>query len=208
MVLTVQRRWGSVVKAIKTRKTLGLLLLSGLAIGVNWFIYIWAVNSGKVIETSLGYFINPLVSVLFAVLFLREKLSTLQWSAIVLAGLAILYQVILVGRVPFAALSIAVSFALYALIRKVAEVESFPGLFIETLLLVFPALFYLLLDFGRTVPGRETAQQKIWLLSSGIVTSLPLICLHMERGELPLSMLGIMEYFGSHIVISAGLLCL
>ena len=195
IVLTVQHRWGSVVKAIKTRKTLGLLLLSGLAIGVNWFVYIWAVNSGKVIETSLGYFINPLVSVLFAVLFLREKLSTLQWSAIVLAGLAILYQVILVGRVPFAALSIAVSFALYALIRKVAEVESFPGLFIETLLLVFPALFYLFVGLPEEpFLAGETAQQKIWLLSSGIVTSLPLICFAYGARRLPLSMLGIMEY--------------
>jgi chloramphenicol-sensitive protein RarD len=195
LIITMQKKWGAVRKTFKSPKLILLLMISGLTIGANWFVYIWAVNSDRVIEASLGYYVNPLVSVFLGVIFLKEKLGSLQWMAIFLATAAILYQIIHIGVVPLAALSLAFTFGFYGLIRKIAEVESLVGLFIETLFLILPASFYLFV-YLSDVPflAGQTSMQNIWLIGTGVITSLPLIGFAYGARRLPLSFLGIMQY--------------
>src|SRR5258708_5433100 len=131
-------QWRYVVMAATTRRTLATLVLTSLIIGCNWLIYIHAVDSNQVLQSSLGYFINPLVNILFGRLFLGERLTRAQMAAVALAGAGVLNLAIVFGEMPWLALGLAGTFATYGLLRKLARVEALPGLFIETLLL-FPA---------------------------------------------------------------------
>ncbi len=142
-LLTLQRGWRLVARALADRRLLLTLAGSALVISLNWGVFIWAVADGRILECSLGYYINPLVSVVLGVAVLRERLRRLQWLAVAIAAIGVAIEVISFGTLPWVALSLAVSFALYGLIRKTAPVDPVSGLFIETLLLSPAALIFL-----------------------------------------------------------------
>ena len=143
VLLTAVRGWPQVRATVTDRRA--LLVLSGAAvlIAANWLVFVYAVNSGHVVETSLGYFINPLVSVLLGVVVFRERLRPLQWAAVAIAAVAVLVLTLDYGRPPWIALSLAVSFGSYGLMKKLVRVEAAPGLFVETALVAVPAAVFL-----------------------------------------------------------------
>src|SRR3954470_17187468 len=139
LLLTVLRRWGQVRAAFSDRRSVLILAAAALLIAVNWLVFVYGVNSGHVVETSLGYFINPLVSVLLGVVVFSERLRRLQWVAVGIAAVAVAVLTVDYGRPPWIALSLAASFGLYGVMKKLVRVEAAPGLFVETALVALPA---------------------------------------------------------------------
>ena len=188
------------------------LALSGVLIGFNWGLYIWAVNAGHVVETSLGYFINPLLNVLIGVLFLREKLRPVQWASIAVAGIGVLWLTLRFGQLPWIALALAASFALYGLIRKLVHVEALPGLAIEGGYLLLPALAAL-----GWMEARGQGGFLAWhggygfaldamLVVAGLLTALPLIGFAYAVRRIPLSTVGVLQYIAPTLQFLAGVL--
>jgi chloramphenicol-sensitive protein RarD len=174
-----------------------MLALSGVLIAFNWGLYIWAVNAGHVVESSLGYFINPLVSVLFGVVFLRERLTRMQWVSVGLASVGVLWLTIQYGHPPWIAIGLALSFALYGLIRKLAAVDSVAGLGVESMYLFLPALAVLLWGEAHGSGGFLDGWG-LWLdallILGGALTALPLIGFAYAVRRVPLSVVGLMQY--------------
>lgn len=180
------------------RRSVGYLSVAAVLISINWGTYIYGVNSQQVVETSLGYFIGPLVTVLVAVLVLGERLRRAQWAALSLAGVAVAVLTIDFGRPPWVALTLAFSFATYGLLKKKANVGAAESLTVETLVLVVPALAYLvLLDAaGDGTFGRLTLTHSLLLAAAGLVTVLPLLAFSGAATRIPLSTLGLLQYIG------------
>ena len=176
-LLAARRDWRWLGAVWHDRRVVVTFAVSALLLTLNWWVYIWAVNAGHVIETSLGYFINPLVNVLLGVLVLHEHLRTGQRIAITLALAGVLYLTISYGQVPWIALALAGTFGLYGLIRKQAPLGSLEGLTLETLLLFLPALAYLLVleAQGRGAFGHQGVLTTLLLASAGIATATPLL---------------------------------
>jgi len=193
-----------------------MLLLSGILIAFNWGLYIWAVNAGHVVESSLGYFINPLVSVLFGVLFLRERLTRVQWVSVALATLGVLWLTVQYGRPPWIALGLALSFALYGLIRKIAAIDAIAGLGIESVYLFAPALATLLWSeahgHGGFLPTHGAAgwgpALDLMLVFGGALTALPLIGFAYAVRRAPLSVVGLLQYISPTLQFLIGVLLL
>ena len=206
VILTVLRGWGGTFAAIKSKRDILILTLSSLMIGGNWMLYIWAVNTGHVIETSLGYFINPLVNILFGFLFFRERLKRMQMLAIALAALGVANAVFSHGELPWISLCLAVSFALYGLLRKIAAVESLPGLFLETMILGPFALAYLVMleTNGSAAMLHQSAHIDLLLMGAGAVTATPLIGFAFGARRLPLTVLGLLQYIAPSIAFCLG----
>jgi chloramphenicol-sensitive protein RarD len=159
-------------------------------------IYVWGVNAGFIVETSLGYFINPLISVLLGVLFLRERFRTMQWIPIGIAAAGVIYLTVTYGRLPWIALSLAVSFGIYGLVKKLAPLGSLYGLTLETAL-VFPIALIYLAFIGFTGSGsflQEGALTDILLIGTGVVTSIPLLMFAFAARQIPLTMIGVLQY--------------
>ncbi|MBC8509498.1 MAG: EamA family transporter RarD [Anaerolineales bacterium] len=177
-------------------KILLVYLATGVLMSANWLIYIWAVNSGYIIESSLGYFINPLVNVSLGVIFLREKLRLWQWIPVGLAALGVGYLTVSYGELPWIALSLAFTFGFYGLIKKTAALDSISGFTIETGFVVLPALAWLLyLEFvGRGAFGHGTALETLLLILAGVATGLPLLWFGAAARRVPLSTLGFLQY--------------
>jgi chloramphenicol-sensitive protein RarD len=195
-MLTAFKRWPEVKRALSQRKTLAALLLSTALISSNWFIFIWAVNTGHVLEASLGYYINPLLNVLLARLVLGERLRPLQLVAVGLATLGVAYLAVGLGVVPWVSLVLALTFAFYGLVRKLAPVEPLTGLAVETAFAAPIAVLYLLIvplaQQGRWLPG--TPRESLLLMCSGVATALPLLWFAMGAKRLRYSTLGIIQY--------------
>ncbi len=179
----------------------GLLALfstvwQGSAVSINWFLFIWAVNIGRVIETSLGYFMTPLVNVLLGALLLRERLSRLQFLSASLAAVAVLNLTFGYGRFPWVALGLCISFGLYGLLRKKSGTAAIPGLFFETILLVPIAIGYLLFLRlnGALIFGRADGLLTILLISTGVVTAVPLVWFGYAARHLRLTTVGFLQY--------------
>lgn len=187
-----------------------MLLASSVLISFNWGVYIWAVTHGRVVDASLGYFINPLVSILIGVLVLRERLNPTQWGAVGLAALGVLWLTLRHGEVPMVALALALSFALYGLIRKVAAVDAMPGLAIESLILLLPALAWLgwsqAQGTGRFAQGDPV--QDALLVFGGALTALPLIGFAYGARRIPYSLVGILQYISPTLQLLCGVLLL
>lgn len=190
------------------RGKLAWLTLAAVLVSFNWLLYIWAVNAGHVVETSLGYFINPLISVLLGVTFLRERLRPGQWLALGGALVAVLVLSVDYGRPPWIALGLAPSFALYGLVKKRAAVGAVESLSFETGVLLLPALLYLLTlelrgegSFGYVPLGRE-----LLLVGAGVMTALPLVCFGAAANRVPLSTLGVLQYFAPTLQFLCGVL--
>ncbi len=191
-----QQRWPEVRDAVRSRRALVYCLASGIAISVNWFCFIWAVNIGRVIETSLGYFMTPLMNVLLGATFLRERLTRWQFISVLLALVGVLNLSLGYGRLPWLALTICVSFGLYGLLRKKSGVRPIPGLFLETTLLTPVAAGFLLFLQRNGTGALSSADWAMILLlvSTGIVTGLPLVWFGHAARHLRLTTLGFLQY--------------
>lgn len=196
IVLSWQRRWGEVVANVRSRSALIYCLTGGLAIATNWFLFIWAVNIGRVIETSLGYFMTPLMNVLFGALFLRERLTRFQFISVLLALLGVVNLTLGYGKFPWIAVSLCISFGLYGLLRKKSGTAAIPGLFIETILLLPLAIVFLIylqhsnaLVFGRAGWWLSTGP-----ISTGVVTAVPLLWFGYATRHLRLITVGFLQY--------------
>jgi chloramphenicol-sensitive protein RarD len=196
LVLTWQKRWSEVRANVRSRRALIYCVTGGLAIASNWFLFIWAVNIGRVIETSLGYFMTPLMNVLFGAIFLRERLTRWQFISVLLAGLGVLNLTFGYGRFPWIAVLLCVSFGLYGLLRKQSGTAAIPGLFIETILLLPLAIVFLLyLQRSNTlVFGRADWWLSILLVSTGVVTAVPLLWFGYATQHLRLITVGVLQY--------------
>ncbi len=196
--------------ALSRPKVGRLLVLSALLISFNWGIYIWAVTNGRVVESSLGYFINPLVNVLIGVLVLRERLNRAQWTAVAMAAAGVLWLAFLHGEPPWISLALALSFACYGLIRKVAHVDAIPGLAIESLVMLVPAVAWLgWLHWQGTANFLDGRPGSDWLLVfGGVLTALPLIGFAFGARRVPYSLVGILQYISPTLQLLTGVLLL
>jgi chloramphenicol-sensitive protein RarD len=194
VVVSVLRQW-SKIRVMRGRTW--LLVAAGSAlISVNWGVYIYAVNSGQVVDAALGYFINPLVSVSLGVLIFRERLSSLQWAAVGLGSCAVLLIAIAGGRFPWIAVVLAVSFGLYGLVKKVVPLPPPAGLTAEGMVVLLPALAFLALlqVHGKATLTGHGGGHVLLLVASGVVTVLPLLAFAAAAKALPLSILGLLQY--------------
>ncbi len=194
VLLGLARNWSWVRRL--SRRRLGLLALAAVFITVNWGTYIWGVNNERVVETSLGYFANPLVTVVMGVVLLGERLRRLQWTAIGIASLAILVLTLDYGRPPWIAMVLAFSFAMYGLLKKQAGVGAVESLAVETAVLLLPAVAFLAFlasrgegTFASFGPGHAAL-----LVASGVVTAVPLLCFGAAAIRVPLSTIGMLQY--------------
>ncbi len=205
LIISIQKRWQEVGQIVRDSANLKKLSCSGLLIGFNWFIYIWAVNTEHVVETSLGYYITPMINVLIGFLLLGEKFNRLQLIAILCALAGVSYSLFAYGGLPIFALTLAFSFAFYGYARKKIQVAPIPGLLIETSVLVAPALGYVLYRqiFFESL---FLAQLNItlWLIGAGVATSLPLLWFAAAARKLKLSTVGILQYLAPTIAFSLG----
>lgn len=183
-----------------------MLCASSVLISVNWVLYIWAVNHGYVVESSLGYFINPLVNVLLGVAVLQERLNTRQWCSVALAACGVAWLTWSVGRLPWIALTLACSFGLYGLIRKQASVESIPGLGVESLIMFIPALGYLIWSEWAGVGsfGHVGLREDVLMVLAGVATAMPLIWFAYGARRIPLSLVGVIQYIGPTLQLLIG----
>lgn len=201
LFLTIRDGKNTLVKLRLPFKTLCWLMLSALTISVNWVVFIWAVGNGHILDTSLGYFSSPLLSILMGTVFLKEQLAPVKILAIVIAAAGTVYLAVYLGRPPWIAIALALSFSLYGLLRKRLSVGPMTGLLWETLLVFAPCAGYLI---WLTFNGQEHFLQDSWnidllLIGSGLVTVLPLIWFNMAAQKLPLSILGFFNYLAPSI---------
>lgn len=190
-----------VVKAVSSARVLGVLLIAGLLLAVNWLLFIWAVNNNHLLEASLGYYINPLINIFLARLFLGEVLRPLQKLAVVIVVIGVLIMLINYGRLPWIALTLAVSFSVYGLLRKQVAVDSMPGLFIETMIMLPAAVIYWI--WFADVSGdfsQNAAHVNYLLMAAGIVTTAPLLCFTAAARRIRYSTLGFFQYIGPSIM--------
>jgi chloramphenicol-sensitive protein RarD len=196
VLLGVLRKLPQLLGVLRDRAKAWRLALAAVFIAVNWFTYIYGVSSGQVVETSLGYFANPIVTVLLGVLVLGERLRPVQWAALGLAGVAVLVLSVENGRPPYIALVLAFSFGAYGLLKKTAKVGAVEGLGVETLVLLVPAAAFVawLGASGAGTFGTEGAGHAGLLALSGIVTAVPLLLFGAAASRVPLTTLGILQY--------------
>src|SRR4051794_3260385 len=206
VLLTVRRVWPQVRATVADRRSLLVLAVAAALIAVNWLVYVYAVNSGHVVEASLGYFINPLVSVLLGVAVFRERLRRLQWAAVGIAVLAVVVLTLDYGRPPWIALALATSFGLYGLMKKLVRVEAAPGLFVETAVVAVPALVVIGLLEGRgdAAFGHAGVGHALLLVSSGVATAVPLLLFAAATRRVPLSTVGLLQYVTPLLQLSIG----
>lgn len=205
LLLSVGTGWWKAIAAQK--RALPTLALSSLAIAFNWGLYIWAINAGHVIETSLGYFINPLVSVLLGVVVLKERLRGLQWLAVGCAALGVAWLTIDAGTPPWIALGLACSFGLYGLLRKLISVDPVAGLGVESLYLFLPAIGFALWSENGHGGGFFSGwgwKNDALLILGGAVTALPLIGFAYGVKRIPLSLVGILQYIAPSLGLLLG----
>jgi len=195
-------------RAFADPRTLIRLFGSALLITINWVTYVWAVGSGHVVESSLGYFINPLVSVLLGVFFLKERLNSRQWAAVAVAALGVAWLTWQVGRPPWVALVLALSFGLYGFVRKNVIVDAVTGLAVETVMILPFAIAWLVFELlrGASVFGQVSLQLDLLLVASGLLTAVPLVLFAFGVRRVPLSTIGLLQYMAPTLQLLTALL--
>ena len=196
IVLAVRRQWAWLA-IVRQPRVLGSFIASALLLSINWLIYIWAVNHGHVIESSLGYFINPLVNIVFGCVLLKERLRTAQWMAIGVAALGVAWLTWQAGSVPWIALALAASFGGYGLLRKTAALGALEGLSFETMVLFPVAAGYvgwLTLHGDNAFVNTDSLSTRLLLMAAGPVTAIPLLLFATGARTIPLSVLGLLQY--------------
>jgi len=193
LITTVPRGWWA---RLRTGHNVAMLALAAAVVSVNWGVYIWSVNSGHVVETALGYYINPILSILLGVVLLHERLAAVQWAAVGLAGLAVIVLTVDYGRPPWIALTLAVSFATYGFLKKKVNGGAVETLTVESALLTVPALAYLayLQVIGQLTFGHLGLAHSALLMATGLVTAVPLLFFAAASTRVPLSTLGLIQY--------------
>ena len=207
LILAV-RRWGQLRRLLDDRRTVAILSGAAVVIAVNWGTYIWGVNNGHVVETSLGYFINPLVTVLLGVAVLGERLRPLQWAALGLAGVAVVGLTVEYGRPPWVAIVLAFSFGSYGLAKKKADTGAVESLTFETMVLAPFALGYLVLlgASGAATFTTEGAWHVVLLVATGVITAVPLICFGGAATRVSMTTLGLLQYVTPTLQFALGIL--
>jgi chloramphenicol-sensitive protein RarD len=206
LLLTLTRAWLRVRAAVVDRRAMLILVGAAVLISGNWLIFVYGVNSGQVVETSLGYFINPLVSVLLGVVALGERLRAPQWVAVAIAAAGVTVLTVDYGRPPWIALSLAVSFGLYGLLKKLVRVAAAPGLFLETALVAVPAVATLavLHAQGQGTAGNAGTGHLLLLVGSGVATAVPLLLFAAATSRIPLSTVGLLQYLTPSMQLAIG----
>jgi chloramphenicol-sensitive protein RarD len=194
-VILFTRQWGEFHQTINP-KVIGIYSIAAVLIGINWFVYVWAVNANYIVETSLGYFINPLLSVLLGVIFLKERLRIAQWIPVILASLGVAYLSYVYGRLPYIALTLSVTFGLYGLVKKISPLGSLHGLTIETGILCLPALVYLIFveSNGTGAFLHTDLTSSLLMIGAGLVTTIPLLMFATAARLIPLWVVGLLQY--------------
>ncbi|MDI3534494.1 MAG: chloramphenicol-sensitive protein RarD [Thermosediminibacterales bacterium] len=194
-------------QVISNRKKLIGILFSAVIISINWGIYIWAVNSNHIIETSMGYYINPLITVFMGMVILKEKLYFWQIISLILASIGVLITTVQYGKIPWIALSLALTFALYGLGKKKINIDSMTGLALETFIIMPAALGYIILKQlnGTGILNMIPLSTTVMLLLSGIVTAMPLLWFAKGTKRIPLSMIGFIQYISPTINLFLGI---
>jgi chloramphenicol-sensitive protein RarD len=207
IILNLITKRKQVYTLLKNKKTRYLLILSSLMIGINWFFYIYAVNTNRIVESSLGYYINPLISILFGLIFLKEKLNKLQWIAVILAFTGVLILTIRYGKLPWISLILACSFALYGLLKKIIKGDSLSCVTIETLYLFPFALILLILKYVNNIYifTNRSLQIHLLLILGGIITGIPLLLFTLGTQRIPLSNVGFIQYTTPTIMLLLGI---
>jgi chloramphenicol-sensitive protein RarD len=194
--------------AVSNRKILSIYFLAAVLCGFNWFIYVWAVTAGFIVESSLGYFINPLLSVLLGVVFLRERLRLFQWVSIGLAAIGVIYLTLIYGRLPWIALSLAFTFGFYGLVKKLAPLNSANGLTLETGMLFVPGLSFLAYQdyLGAGAFLHIGLSSDLLMIGAGLITTIPLLMFASAAQRIPLTTIGIMQYLTPTLQFLLGVL--
>jgi chloramphenicol-sensitive protein RarD len=208
LVLAVTRNWTFLRTLRRRPRALGGVTLAAALIGVNWGTYIYGVNTDRVVETALGYFINPLVSVLLGVAVLRERLRPAQWFALAIGGLAVAVLTVDYGRLPYIALTLALTFGGYGLVKKQLGLPAAEGLFVESAVLAIPALAYVgwLTARSASMFGQVSLGHTALLVLSGAATAVPLLLFAGAANRIPLSGLGILQYTAPILQLACGVL--
>jgi len=206
--ILITRQWKEFRKAVSTPRVLRVYSAAALLIGINWLTYVWAVNAGHIVETSLGYFINPLLSVLMGVMFLHEHLRPRQWIPLGLAASGVLYLTFAYGSLPWIALTLAVSFGVYGLVKKIAPLGSLYGLTLETGILLVPAMCYLLYSdtTGSGAFLHTGISSDILMIGAGLVTTIPLLMFASAAQRISLSLVGILQYISPTLQFLVGVI--
>lgn len=205
-ILFARRQWAEVKRALTHRVMLGWLTLSAMFIAANWLIYIWAIQDERIFETSLGYYISPLVYMLVGVVFFGERLRRLQTIAVVLATIGVMVLTTSGGKLPWVALALAATFTTYGVIRKRIVIGGMPGLFVETLLLAPLALawFTWFAQGGNAMFGSGDGSTTFWLVMAGPITAVPLLCFALAARRLPLTTIGFMQFLAPTLQFGTG----
>jgi chloramphenicol-sensitive protein RarD len=206
LLMSMQRRWTDVRAALRSRRNIATLLCTTVLVAGNWFVFIWAIGHDHVVQASLGYYINPLVNVFLGFLLLRERLRPWQWLSVILAGVAVGYLTLGLGKFPWIALFLAFSFGCYGLLRKTAAVDSMLGLTIETSLLLPPALAYLAyLAFKGSIAFTTISPwTDALLVFAGVVTAMPLLWFTRAARRLRYATVGFMQYIAPSLQLLLG----
>jgi chloramphenicol-sensitive protein RarD len=204
-VLAWQQRWRWLLDVVKQPRALATFAASTSFLSLNWLLYVWAVQQGRVVEASLGYFINPLFNVLLGVMVLGERPRPLQWLAVGIAGVGVLWLAWTTGAPPWISLGLAASFGLYGLLRKTASLGALEGLALETMMLAplaVPALLWAGLHGGSMATA--DASRWVWLVMAGPLTAVPLLLFAFGARRVTLATLGLLQYLGPTIQFALG----
>ncbi|MGV2941829.1 EamA family transporter RarD [Mesobacillus sp. LC4] len=209
-ILVLNKKWGLFTGTLRglaqNKKQLAALSVASMLISINWFMYIWAVNTDQMIQASLGYYINPLVSVLLGIIFLKERLSLLQYLSFALAAIGVLVMTVSYGQFPWIALSLAISFGLYGLAKKLIKVDSAVGLALETLVVMPLAAIYIgyLMVQGTNSLFAGSLSTTLLLAGAGAATAIPLLFFAKGAQRIPLATLGILQYIAPTLTLILG----
>ncbi|HEX8664174.1 MAG TPA: EamA family transporter RarD [Beijerinckiaceae bacterium] len=205
-IIGLRRRWAELARALLPRRPLAMLCLSALLVAGNWLVYIWAISTGRLVEASLGYFINPLVNVVLGIVFLGERLRPLQLAACGIAAAGVLVLTLAAGTVPWIALALGISFGFYGLIRKTVRVDPLIGFTVESLLLVPFAATYVvvLVATGASAFARGDLALDVLLVLTAVTTSAPLIWFASAAQRLKLSTVGLLQYLAPSCLLALG----
>lgn len=205
VIISYRKEWKGLIGKIKQCEVKWIIFLPALLIGSNWALYIWAVNAGFIIETSLGYFISPLISVFLGVIFLKEKLRRIQWLAVAIAGMGVLVTTLIYGVFPWISLYLAGTWGTYGLLRKKSPLSSVEGLTLETACMSVPVLVYL---FYLTIAGDGSFLSDVpttsLLIGAGITSGLPLLIFIIGARMVDLSLIGILQYIYPTLIFLIG----
>ncbi len=203
ILLTILRGWRRIGVLLRQPRKVAAITAAAVLIGLNWGTYIWAVNADRVVETALGYFITPLVSILLGMVFLAERLRSWQWTAVAIGTAAVVVLTVDYGRLPWVAFALACSFGLYGLVKKQLGLPAADGLFVESAVLAVPAVATLLLLPSQTF-GHVSTAHTLLIAASGAITAVPLLMFAGAANRIPLISLGMLQYIGPTIQLFLG----